>query len=104
MSLAVRPVRPVKPSAWWLVLGLVGVDYFSTLAYLPSIMTQAAGPLAPLAAGLLVLVTLGFAVPVYAYVVGRSPHGQGATALIERTVGGWRGKLLLLVLMGFVAA
>ncbi|HEV3023463.1 MAG TPA: hypothetical protein VGX76_13410, partial [Pirellulales bacterium] len=104
MSLAVRPLRPVRPSAWWLVLGLVGLDYFSTLAYLPSIMAEAAGPLAPLAAGLLVLVTLLFAVPVYAYVVGRSPHGQGATALLEKNLSGWRGKLLLLVLMGFVAA
>ncbi|HVC94349.1 MAG TPA: hypothetical protein VND64_11700 [Pirellulales bacterium] len=104
MSPATRSVRPVRPSAWWLVLGLVGLDYFSTLAYLPSIMADAAGPLAPLAAVLLVLVTMGFAVPVYAYVVGRSPHGQGATALFEQTVAGWRGKLLLLVLMGFVAA
>jgi hypothetical protein len=86
------------------VLGLVGLDYFSTLAYLPSIMSEAAGPLAPLAAMLLVLVTLLGAVPIYAYVVGRSPNGQGATALLEKNLAGWRGKLLLLVLMGFVAA
>ena len=85
-------------------MGLVGLDYFSTLAYLPTIMVEAAGNLAPLAAVLLVLVTLLMAVPVYAYVIGRSPGGQGATGLLEQTLHGWRGKLLVLVLMGFVAA
>jgi hypothetical protein len=97
--------RPaVRPSNWWLVLGLVGLDYFSTLAYLPSIIVEAAGPLAPLAALFMVLVTLLIVLPVYAYVVGRSPHGQGATGLLERTLPGWGGKLVVLVLMGFVAA
>lgn len=92
------------PSNWWLVLGLVGLDYFSTLAYLPSIIIEAAGPLAPLAALFMVLVTLLLALPVYAYVVGRSPDGQGATGLLERSMPGWGGKLVMLVLMGFVAA
>lgn len=96
--------RPVAQGSWWLVLGLVGLDYFSTLAYLPSIIIEAAGPLAPLAAVFMVVVTLLLALPVYAYVVGRSPHGQGATGLLERSVPGWRGKLVMLVLMGFVAA
>ena len=96
--------RPVAQGSWWLVLGLVGLDYFSTLAYLPSIIIEAAGPLAPLAALFMVVVTLLLALPVYAYVVGRSPHGQGATGLLERSVPGWRGKLVMLVLMGFVAA
>lgn len=95
--------RP-RPSAWWLVLGLVGLDYFSTLAYLPSIIIEAAGPLAPLAALFMVLVTLLLALPVYLYVVGRSPDGQGATGLLERALPGWGGKLVMLVLMGFVAA
>src|SRR5947209_5736257 len=92
-----HPIRrtPVS-SPWWLVLGLVGLDYFSTLAYLPSLAVEAAGPLAPLAALGVVLVTLLVAVPVYAYVVGRSPPGQGATGLLERTVCGWRGKVLVL--------
>lgn len=98
----VRP--PVKPSSWLLVLGLVGLDYFSTLAYLPSIIVEAAGPLAPLAALFMVLVTLLLVLPVYAYVVGRSPQGRGATGLLERTLPGWGGKLVILVLMGFIAA
>jgi hypothetical protein len=96
--------RPVAQGGWWLVLGLVGLDYFSTLAYLPTIIIEAAGPLAPLAAGFMALVTLALALPVYAYVVGRSPHGQGATGLLERSVPGWRGKVVMLILMGFVAA
>jgi hypothetical protein len=100
--LHVRP--PVRPSSWWLVLGLVGLDYFSTLAYLPSIIIEAAGPLAPLAALFMVLVALAIVLPVYAYVVGRSPQGQGATGLLERTLPGWGGKLVILVLMGFIAA
>lgn len=95
---------PPRPSSWWLVLGLVGLDYFSTLAYLPSIIIEAAGPLAPLAALFMVLVTLLLALPVYAYVVGRSPDGQGATGLLQRGLPGWGGKLVMLVLMGFVAA
>jgi len=93
-----------RPSAWPLVLCLVGLDYFSTLAYLPSIAVEAAGWLAPLAALLVAMVTLLLAVPIYWYVVGRSPHGRGATGLIERNVHGWRGKILVLVLLGFAAA
>lgn len=89
---------------WWLVLGLIGVDYFSTLAYLPAIAFHSAGPWAPWAALLVFLVTLFVALPLYAYVLGRSPHGQGATGLIEKTIPGWRAKFLILVLMGFVAA
>jgi hypothetical protein len=82
----------------------VGLDYFSSLAYLPSIAVEAAGPLAPLGALVIVLVTLLIVLPVYTYVVGRSPHGQGATGLLERTIPGWRAKILVLTLLGFIAA
>src|SRR5262245_39420276 len=91
------------PSAGWLVLCLIGLDYFSTLAYLPSLAVEAAGPLAPFAALLVVAVTLLAALPVYLYVVGRSPHGRGGTGVIERLVPGWAGKLLVLLLLAFVA-
>jgi hypothetical protein len=101
------PAKSAPAFAWWLVLALVGLDYFSTLAYLPTIAVEAVqdrGPeLAPLAAAGVVLVTLLGALPVYFYVVGRSPHGEGATGLLERRVRGWRGKVLILVLLGFVA-
>jgi len=87
-----------------LVLCLVGVDYFSTLAYLPSLANELAGPLAPLAVAGVVAATLLLALPAYLYVVGRSHDGRGATGLMERTIRGWRGKFLILVMMGFVAA
>ena len=97
------PARAARTYAWWLVLCLVGLDYFSTLAYLPSIAIEAGSSLAPLAALAVVAVTLLLALPVYAYVVGRSPQGEGATGLLERHVHGWLGKVLILVLLGFVS-
>jgi hypothetical protein len=95
--------RPPSAAAWWLILCLVGLDYFSTLAYLPSLAVQAAGAIAPVAALVVARATLGIALPVYCYVVARSPEGTGATGLLERLVPGWRGKLLILVLLSFVA-
>src|SRR5262249_61646204 len=75
----------------------------SSSASVPSRGDEAAGPLAPLAALVVVAVTLLGALPVYLYVVGRSPHGRGGTGLIERLVPGWRGKLLVLLILAFVA-
>jgi hypothetical protein len=82
---------------------LCGVDYFSTLGYQPSIAFEGAGTLAPLATLVLVLVTLCGAYPVYAYVAGQTPDGVGSIGMIERLVGGWRGKIAVLVLIGFAA-
>src|SRR5438552_9283635 len=99
-----RPISQEKtPGPWWLVLCLIGLDYFSTLAYLPSLAVEAAGPLARMAALLVVAVTLLAALPVYLYVVGRSPHGRGGTGVIERLLPGWPGKLLVLLVLAFVA-
>src|SRR5262249_46736162 len=41
--------------------------------------------------------------PVHGDADGRSPPGHGALGLLERLVHGWRGKILVLVLLGFVA-
>src|SRR6267143_6501947 len=90
-------------SHWLWVLCLIGLDYFSTLAYQPSIAFETAGNAAPLATVAVVLITFLGAVPVYCYVAGRSPHGQGALGLLERSVHGWFGKLLIVVLLGFAA-
>jgi len=94
---------PAHQSFWLWVLCLTGVDYFSTLAYQPSIAITSAGRLAPIATILLILVTLFGAVPIYCRVAKSSPHGQGSIAMLQRLVHGWSGKFLVLTLLGFAA-
>lgn len=92
---------PSEPSHWLMILCLLGVDYFSTLSYQPSITFEAAGALGPLATAVVVVLLLCGVLPVYCWIAGQSPHGQGAIALVERLVNGWAGKTLVLVLLGF---
>ncbi|WP_437184917.1 amino acid transporter [Planctomicrobium sp. SH668] len=99
-----HPKHAEHPQSFWLwVLCLTGVDYFSTLAYQPSIAYNATGRLAPIATIFLVALTLLGAVPIYFQIATKSPFGQGSIAMLQRLLSGWTAKILVLVLLGFAA-
>ncbi len=81
---------------------LTGVDYFSTLGYQPGIAFLAAGVLSPFATLVLDSPNSFGALPMYKRV---AEANRTVTVLFPclKLLSRWKGKMFVLILLGFVA-
>ena len=99
-----NPDHDHTPQAWWQVMCLTGVDYFSTLGYQPGIAALAAGLLSPLATLVLVAAHLARGAAGLPPGRGRKPPRRG----LDRHAGApaapwWRGSSSCWCCSGFAA-
>lgn len=82
---------------------LTGVDYFSTLGYQPAIAGSGSWGAVPCGHARACAGRPGRCVTHLPSGGPESPHGEGSIAMLERLLSWWRGKIIVLVVLGFAA-
>ena len=86
--------QPGHTHAWWKVMCLTGVDYFSTLGYQPGIAALAAGRSRRSRRWCWCWSRSSARCRCTSGSPAESPHGDGSISMLERLLTWWQGKLL----------